>query len=150
MKFLTSLRFGLMWIVVIDSVERHKLPNYQQNVLMIDINMCKPLKRPMVFFHLVGTTRGGFFAFIFKMKGTHFLPWGSCMDRWPGAWLAHGGGWGWRTGKMVYMGAGNGLLRKRGTGREGSGRRKKREDMKKSTLFNVFKVWGSCVNWWMV
>ena len=62
---------------------------------------------------------GRFFCIHFQDEGDPFLPWASCMDRWPGAWLAHDGGWGWRTGGMVYMGAGDGLLQKTRTGRGG-------------------------------
>ena len=71
----------------------------------------------MVFSICLGSPGEVSFPFIFEMKGTPFLPWGGCMDRWPGAWLAHGGEWGWRTGGMVHSGAGNGLLQKTGTER---------------------------------
>ena len=74
--------------------------------LNIFFYFCKPLQT-MVFSICFGPRE--VFSIHFQDEGTPFLPWGSCMDRLPGAWLTHGGGWGWRTGGMVYMGAGNGL-----------------------------------------
>ena len=75
-------------------------------------NIVNPLKDRW-FFHLFGTTRRKIFLLFFWYEGTPFLPWRSCMDRWPKAWPAHGG-WEWHIGGMVHIRAGSDLLRKTG------------------------------------